>query len=127
MHNRFIKLTAAAARAAVLLVFCWTMTFASALAGTGVDTWTAAVTPVHVQSQDVGGNLVIYIATAEPIVVNPYPCPVTDEYAVNDTVITHEVLAEALAAQSSGAQIQLYISAEQCVGNRPTILSIVVL
>ena len=122
MQNRIAKMIVAAVRAAVLAALCWVAGLAPALA----DTWTSAVTPTHVQSQDVGGTLVIYIATSQTV-VNPASCADTDEYGTNDTVVTHEVLAEALAALSSGEQIQLYLSSSQCVGNRPMILGIVAL
>lgn len=94
------------------------------------DGWSSAVNLTGVSPQDDGGTLLLYLTTSQTV-YDPAECTQSPSgYVVVDTVDADQILATALSAITSGAQIELYVtttSQQNCIGGRPVVTAIEIL
>jgi hypothetical protein len=87
------------------------------------DQWTGSVTLTAAHAENDGGIPNIYVMASQAA-VNPANCAATDAYMTADPVIANQTLSIALAALSTNATVEIYVSSTICTRNRPTILEI---
>lgn len=85
------------------------------------DQWTGSLTLAAAHAENDNNVLNIYVTTSQAV-VNPANCSATDAYMTSDPVITNQTLSIALAALSTNATVEIYVSSTVCTRNRPTIL-----